>query len=393
MNTKHTTTENIECPQCGHSFAANQAFQDHILSEAKVLADREIAKAAEKHKDELKLARNATDQEIEQRAQKISADKTDKYLAEARVANKEASELRLDLKKAESELQSQKENQASIIELARTEGAEATARKLKSDFALREKELLEQQKIMQRNFDKFKEKGANKSAPILGDAGQGEALDILENLFPNDHIKEVKKGEAGADCHWTIISNGKRISKINLEVKNTQTFSNKWVEKLKNDLVENSASIGIIVTKTMPAGKETFHFNNGILVCNFFEFDTIAKVLRHQQIEQSRKISQELVRDTNANQLFDYIVGPEFAHSLEKLLRPIFKQKELLERDKNNAKKAFKSRDMAIQDSIDGAILLAAGLEHYLGAEVTNKIGFEKYELLEIKDEGDDTNG
>ena len=143
----------------------------------------------------------------------------------------------------------------------------------------------------------------------------------------------------------------------------------------------------------MPAGKETFHLNNGILVCNFFEFDAIAKVLRHQQIEQSRNKSKELARDTKANQLFDYIVGPEFAQSLEKILRPIFKQKELLNRDMNNAKKAFKSRDLAIQDSIDGAIFLAAGLEHYLGAEVTNKIGFDQFELLEIKNEGDVTNG
>ena len=55
-------------PQCGHSFSTSQAFQDHILSEAKVLADREIAKAAEKHKDE-QVSKNATDQEIEQRAQ------------------------------------------------------------------------------------------------------------------------------------------------------------------------------------------------------------------------------------------------------------------------------------------------------------------------------------
>ena len=39
-----------------------------------------------------------------------------------------------------------------------------------------------------------------------------------------------------------------------------------------------------------------------------------------------------------------------------------------------------KSRDLAIQDSIDGAIFLAAGLEHYLGAEVTNKIGFDQFE-------------
>ena len=83
----------------------------------------------------------------------------------------------------------------------------------------------------------------------------------------------------------------------------------------------------------MPKDNQTFHLNDGILVCNFYEFEVIAQVLRHQQIELSRQKSQNLTKETNANQLFDYIVGPEFAQAIEKILRPIFQQKEVLDRD------------------------------------------------------------
>ena len=44
----------------------------------------------------------------------------------------------------------------------------------------------------------------------------------------------------------------------------------------------------------------------------------------------------------------------------------------------------WKVREKLIQESIDGAGYLAAGLQVNLGAEVTNKIGFEEFELLEI---------
>ena len=356
MNTKHTTTENIECPQCGHSFAANQAFKDHIQREAELLTEKKVSEINKKHQSELQAAHNLTEQQVEERAQQISLEKMDSYLSETRRAKKESSDLKLEVQQLRNDLKSQTENQDAAIALAKQEGADEASQKAKTKFDLREKELLETQKIMQRSIDDFKEKGTNRSSQILGEAGEVYIEEKLEKLFPNDDISEVKKGERGADCLWTIRSNGRRVASIYCEAKNTQTFQSKWIEKLKNDAIEKGASIGIIITKTMPAGKETFHLNNGILVCNFFEFDAIAKVLRHQQIEQSRNKSKELARDTKANQLFDYIVGPEFAQSLEKILRPIFKQKELLNRDMNNAKKAFKSRDLAIQDSIDGAI-------------------------------------
>ena len=134
------------------------------------------------------------------------------------------------------DLQSQKENQDAVIELARTESADEAVQKVKTKFELREKELLETQKIMQRNIDDFKEKGTNRSSQILGEAGEVYIEEKLEKLFPNDHISEVKKGERGADCLWTIRSNGRRVASIYCEAKNTQTFQSKWIDKLKNSV-------------------------------------------------------------------------------------------------------------------------------------------------------------
>ena len=138
----------------------------------------------------------------------------------------------------------------------------------------------------------------------------------------------------------------------------------------------------------MPKDNPTFHLNDGILVCTFYEFEIIAQVLRHQQIELFRQKSQSLAKETNANQLFDYIVGADFARAIEKILKPIFRQK-VLDRDIRFFNKQRKLRENLIQESIDGASFLAAGLETNLGADVTNKIGFEQFELLEII-EGED---
>ena len=154
-------------------------------------------------------------------------------------------------------------------------------------------------------------------------------------------------------------------------------------------MLEKSAALGILVSKTMPKDNPTFHLNDGILVCTFYEFEIIAQVLRHQQIELFRQKSQSLAKETNANQLFDYIVGADFARAIEKILKPIFRQKEVLDRDIRFFNKQRKLRENLIQESIDGASFLAAGLETNLGADVTNKIGFEQFELLEII-EGED---
>ena len=49
MSAEQTKTENIECPECGHSFSANQAFEDHIEKEAELIAERKISEVTKKY--------------------------------------------------------------------------------------------------------------------------------------------------------------------------------------------------------------------------------------------------------------------------------------------------------------------------------------------------------
>ena len=131
MNTKHTTTENIECPQCGHSFAANQAFKDHIQREAELLIEKKVSEINKKHQSELQVARNLTEEQVED-VQQISFEKMDSYLSEfvqervfrfkAKFSNKD-------------DLKSQTENQDAAM--AKQEGADEASLQLKQNLTLK----------------------------------------------------------------------------------------------------------------------------------------------------------------------------------------------------------------------------------------------------------------
>jgi len=73
-----------------------------------------------------------------------------------------------------------------------------------------------------------------------------------------------------------------------------------------------------------------------------------------------------------------------FQELMEKILRPIFEQQELLEKEKRSMTRIWKTREKHIDNSVNGASLLAGQLEVILGASVVNQIGFEKFDVLEI---------
>ncbi|MDC0900007.1 DUF2130 domain-containing protein [Paracoccaceae bacterium] len=383
------SSQTIECPKCGHNFSATQAFEEHIELEAQKIAKIKTSKAEKKYVEELEKARKADAEKFDEKAASVAKEMMSSFTDDLSAEKKKSTKLALELQKVNSEIEAASETKEDEIKLAISQAIAANTNQLTADFDLEKQTLLEQNKTLQRNIDGFKAKGSGKSSQLLGEAGEIYLEEKLKSLFPSDLIKEIKKGENGADCTWTIRSSGKQISSIYCEAKNTQTFQNNWVPKLKNDMLEKSIPLAILVSKAMPNDNQTFHLNDGILVCTFYEFEVIAKVLRHQQIELSRQKSQSLTKETNANQLFDYIVGPEFARAIEKILRPIFQQKEVLDRDIRFFNKQRKVREKLLQESIDGASFLAAGLEVNLGADVTNKIGFEQFELLEIIEEED----
>lgn len=384
----------IICPECGNDFPASEAFHSHIQSEVKKVSLAQEAEIRSKYEAKLNEAVQENEIELEEKAKEIANERLTDFKADLKVERKKSLDLELQLVKSQTDLESLKDTRNTDIELAASKAKAHAIKETSTHLNIEMRELKEENNQLKRNIDNLKTGSNSKSSQLLGEAGETYVENKLMALFPFDKVTEIKKGESGADCIWAINSTGGRqISKVYCEAKNTQTFQSSWIPKLKNDMIERSVSMGILVTKTMPKDNEDFHFRDGILVCNFFEFDTIAQVIRYHQLELYRQASQTLAKESKANQLFDYIVGAEFAQSIEKILRPVFDQKKILEKEMRAIKTNWKVREKLIQESIDGAGYLAAGLQANLGADVTNKIGFEEFNLLEMSEEDGSTNG
>ena len=75
-------------------------------------------------------------------------------------------------------------------------------------------------------------------------------------------------------------------------------------------MVAVGAAVGIIVTKTMLSDQPYCGLRDGVWVCAFHEFETLA--MMKAQVELSRALSQEAAKE-GASELFDFVVGREFS--------------------------------------------------------------------------------
>ena len=89
---------------------------------------------------------------------------------------------------------------------------------------------------------------------------QGEVAELnleeeLKKAFVYDAIEPVPKGIRGADVLQKVRNNaGKDCGQIIWEVKNTKTWSEGWIQKLKDDQREVHADVAIIVSSALPEG-------------------------------------------------------------------------------------------------------------------------------------------
>ena len=373
----------IICQHCGSENSLSDALHAQVMEQVQASAKEKV-----RHEYELKFASEKAELEQNARAeaQKLSTEHVTEMAAELKTLATEKTNLQIKLAKIEANNTSIKETMDAQIQLATASALE----RAKANYELNNQKQIEEINQLKRSIEALKSTSTNTSGQLTGEAGELLIEHRLRKLFPRDIIEEIQKGVNGADCLWSIRNNsGGVINRIYFESKVTQTFQSSWIPKLKNDMVNKNSAIGIIVTKTMPSDQVACGLRDGIWVCSFHEFEALAVALRQAQIELSRALLQQTSREDKSNELFDFVVGHEFSSIMEKVLRPIFEQQQLLEKEKRSLTRIWKAREKHIQSSIDGASLLAGQLEAILGASVVNKIGFENFELLEVLEDAE----
>ncbi len=314
--------------------------------------------------------------------------------------------LQKELDEKSKQVQELHQKEAEIERLKRENNEAESRLKAENEKKLNEKLDLEREKIEkvlhEKNELKFKQqeeqlemlrnelKNAQRKAELSSQQFQGEVQELaieefLRQKFPLDSIEEIKKGQRGGDCIQVVHTREfQNCGKIYYESKRTKEFQKAWVEKLKSDMREIGADVGVIVSEALPKEMERMGLFEGVWVCSFEEFKGLSTVLREGVIQVSlAKKSQENKGD-KVNLLYHYLTSSEFSMQVNAIIEGFEQLRADLESEKRAMARIWKSREKQIDKVFEGTINMYGSIKGIAG----NAIG--QVEALELGYDGED---
>lgn len=376
----------ITCPQCSHQFEPGDSIRDEIQKELR----GKMADWQKKKDEEFKQKENAFAQQIQLKEKEV--------LAQVEVEKKKLKEeLQDTIRKS---VASDFENQLKMLEQNATENEEKLkeARKKELEFLQKEKALKtkeeelelsvqrqlieEREKLKEQLLKEEKERGLLKEQEHLwrvkelekqledqkklaeemrrkSEQGsmqlQGEVLELaLEQLlkteFQYDDIREVKKGEEGGDIVQTVYNELRaECGTIVWETKRAKNWSDKWIDKLKEDTQKGHADIAVLVTQAVPREIERFGRRDGIWICSFQDVKIIAAFLRESLIKHSETIKVLDNVSDKKETLYKYMTSNEFKQKWEAIISTYMNMQKQIIKEKIRVNKDWAEREKQLE--------------------------------------------
>jgi hypothetical protein len=437
------TTNTIQCPNCGTDIDIDAIFYHQIeeqykqknLAEQKKLRDEVEAKRQEYKKafDDLKAKelsmqeqkekfdeelRKATKEQLRIERAKLQ-DELKKELVEEQSASMAL--LQKELKEKSLQVQELNASKAMIEKLKREKEEIGSLAKLEAQKALGDELKLEKEKLAKQALEmkeqalkeireaselelKAKDEQIAQMAKSIEDAKrkseqgsmqvQGESLEtIIENWlelqFPFDSIDEVQKGIRGADCVQTIHTRElQNCGVICYESKNTKSWTNDWIPKLKQDMLKVKADIGVLVTSVYPKGMDRMGFVDGIWVCSLDEFKGSASLLRESLIHTHISIKKDENKTDKMGLLYNYLTGNEFKMQVMSIVDGFKEMQEELDKERRSLTRIWAKRQKSIDKVMQNTTEMYGSLQGIAGAGALGHI--EALELPEGLDDEDE---
>lgn len=422
----------FKCPNCQAPINVNEALykQIELENQSRFLAqqkefEKEVEEKRAQYQSHFKMLEQKEEalkeREKEQKAKFDDAvkqasalalqDERAKIIEEARKnafleQQKGLELLQKELDEKSKQVQELHQKEAEIERLKRENNEAESRLKAENEKKLNEKLDLERERIEkalhEKNELKFKQqeeqlemlrnelKNAQRKAELSSQQFQGEVQELaieefLRQKFPLDCIEEIKKGQRGGDCFQVVHTREfQNCGKIYYESKRTKEFQKAWVEKLKSDMREIGADVGVIVSEVLPKEMERMGLFEGVWVCSFEEFKGLSAVLREGVIQVGlAKKSQENKGD-KMDLLYHYLTSSEFFMQVSTIIEGFEQLRADLEREKRAMNKIWKSREKQIDKVFEGTINMYGSIKGIMG----NVIGQVK--ALELGYDGED---
>ena len=254
-----------------------------------------------------------------------------------------------------------------------------------NELKLKEKD--EQLQQVKKQLEDAQRKAEQGSMQIQGEAQERSIEDYLTFQFKYDDIEEIKKGAFGADCIQTINTlDFQNCGKICYESKNTKTFGSDWITKLKHDMLEEGAEVGVLVTAVYPKDMDRMGFIDGIWVCSYEEFKGSVALLRQKVIDIYVSSKSQENRVDKMNLLYSYFTSNEFSMQLKSIVDGFISMQEELNRQKRSVMASWKRQ----QKHIDAVLLNTTNMYGSIKGIAGNAI--QSVEALELEYSGEEDN-
>jgi hypothetical protein len=414
----------IECPDCGSQIDVNEIlkhqleenirgeFQKETAELIKRQKEKELALQEEKKafeiakeneeilfQERLEKERKAAEFLIEQKLmKKLSSENEDRVKTMQKELSEKSDKLK-ELFKKEAEIEQLKREKNEAEEQAKLNAQKELSKQLlvekekirrqaeeSSEFKLKElqKQLADQKKLT----DDMKRKQEQGSMQLQGEVLELAVEEWLEGQFPLDTIVEIKKGANGADCLQTV--NTRELvncGTIYYESKRTKSFQHSWIEKFKGDIRDKGATIGVIVTETMPSDMKRMGLKQGIWICTFNEFKGLCAVLRQSIIQWASVKGQQENKGDKMSLLYDFLTSNEFRLQMEGIVEGFTQMQTDLLKEKNAMTRIWKQREKQIDKVVNNAIGMHASIKGIAGNAIQSipalELGNEVEESLE----------
>jgi hypothetical protein len=416
----------INCPNCGIEIEVNEILYHQLEEQVKRVYEKKVA---EKEK-ELRIER----QKIQEEKEKVEKEKERiKEIIDREVKDKLNSEktkiaetLRKqienefsehmkelqrelsiksaqvkDLHKAKAEIERLKREKDELREQITLEKEKEFSDRLKEEKIKIQKQLeemnilkiKEKEKIIEdlkAQLDEAKRKAEQSSIQLQGEVQELELENLLRALYPGDEIREIKKGQRGADVLQIVKTpQGVECGKIYYESKRTKNFEYDWLQKLRDDNLEVKADILVLVTEKMPDGEDKFFFKDGVWICSFFEIKGLSLVLRHGLLQVYSVIITQQGKETKMEMLYNYLTSQEFRDQFRAIVEGFKSLQDSYQDEKLKMMKIWKEREKQLEKILINAVNFYGAIKGIAGASIPEIKMLESRQQIGIEQKQD----
>ena len=354
----------ITCPKCSISIDVTEQMSkqlnQELETEKKLLVDKVRKDLEESYSKKFKeIEQDLLDKESLLRSKKEDDELKQLELQEAK-HKLENQEKLIEIERKKAALEARKEEAAKFEQLAEEKARQtSTADKIKiKELEDRIRQQIENHEIALRN-------ATQGSVQTQGEGGELLVEDVLQSAFRNDDVREIKKGELGADCIQTVLNSSNIVAGVIVwESKRAKTWSSKWVTKVKTDRQREKGDFSVIVSDILPKGKSSMEsIDDLVWVCKFEHVEAMATLLRMALIRTTDKLIHSEGKETKAVELYNYMTGDEFTQAMRLVYGSYVQDLEDIATEERSMKLKWNSRKNQAKIRLDAMTAMFGKLD------------------------------